>query len=339
MLRSPPTGSIENAGDTPAHAAGAAPDAVHLQLLEQLQQLTMRLQQLEVRHHAPPAAPAAAAPAAAVPAAAGHVDQHELLIPPAEVNVVRNLKFPPFWAGNPALWFAQVKAAFALNNINGDATRYRHVITQLDARTLLAIADFISNPPADNKYPAIKARIMSSFADTTESKLRRLLRGLEPTNEKPSLLLQRIRGLADGHVGDALLRTLFLEQLPEYVRGVLAISGDIDLTTLAQQAERVMEATQSSSVSAIHQQAQHNPQPSVAAVARDTAMADVIAAVAQLTNEVRALKADVRSRGRSSSRTRNTQQQQICRFHARFGDRTRNCEPPCLKAPAARQEN
>lgn len=340
MFRSPQAGAHNDGGDAPAPPA-AAPEAAHLQLQEQYQQLLMRLQQLELRqqqgndanhHQAPPANHAAADPAA--PAAA---DGHEPHFAQAEVNAVRNLKFPPFWAGNPALWFAQVEAAFALHNVNGDTTRYRHIITQLDSRTLPAIADIISNPPVADKYLAIKARIMSSFADTTESKLRQLLRGLDPSNDKPTLLLQRIRNLAGGHVGDALLRTLFLEQLPEYVRGVLAISGDIDLSTLAQQADRVMEATQSSSVSAIHQQAQHSPHPAVASVARDTAMTDLLAAVALLTNEVKALKSDVRSRGRSTSRPRTTQQQ-ICRFHAKFGDRARNCEAPCSKAPAD-QEN
>lgn len=322
MIHSPQTGSAN-----PNHDSDQTLQDAHNQLREQYQQLVERLKQLELQRNTD-ADQAAAQREAPPQQPAGN------LVPVAhgEVNAVHNLKFPPFWSGNPALWFAQVEAAFALNNVNGDASRYRHLITQLDSRTLPAIEDIIRNPPAVDKYLTVKARNMSIFADSTESKLRKLLRGLDPSNEKPSLLLQRIRNLADGKVGDALLRTLFMEQLPEYVRGVLAISGDIDLTTLAQQADKVMEATQSSSVSAIQPQQQ---QESVAAVSRDNAMAEVLAAVASLAKEVKALKSDVQSRSRSSSRHRsanNNTAGNLCYYHARFGDAARKCVSPCAKA-------
>lgn len=250
---------------------------------------------------------------------------------PAEVNLVRNLKIPPFWRENPALWFAQVEAAFALSNITADATQFRHVITQLDSQTLPAISDIILNPPGAGKYLAIKTRIMSSYAETSESKLRKLLRGLDPTNDKPTLLLQRIRNLAEGQVGDALLRTLFLEQLPEYVRGVLVISGDLDLSVLALQADKVMEATKTN-VHAIHQPTQ---QTEVAAISRDTAVSDLINAVAALTKEIKSMKTDRRSRSRSSSRYRSASTENnggICFYHARYGDDARRCQKPCAKS-------
>lgn len=311
----------------------AVPRDEYNQLREQYEQLVARLQHIELQQQPPNAQPIVQAPLAdqlpQPPAAPLHVANDE-------VNVIRNLKIPPFWSGNPALWFAQVEAAFALNHINGDISRYRHVITQLDSRTLPAIADIITNPPAADKYLAIKTRIMSSFAESSETKLRKLLRGLDPSNEKPSLLLQRIRNLAEGQVGDALLRTLFVEQLPEYVRGILAISGDINLTTLAQQADKVMEATQSSSVAAI-QQPKQEQQHSVAAVSQDNVMSEVLAAVAALAKEVKALKSDVRSRSRSSSRPRNNSNNSsgnLCFYHAKFGDDARKCVQPCAKASA-----
>lgn len=324
-MHTPPRGSSNLFAAEEAEELARA----HHQLREQYDQLVVRLQQLEFQN--------AQNEAAVLPPPAPEAQEHR------EVNVVRNLKFPAFWSGNPALWFAQVEAAFALNNINGDATRYRHVITQLDSQTLPAIADIISNPPAANKYLAIKNRIMSSFADTSESKLRKLLRGLDPSNEKPTLLLQRILNLADGQVGDALLRTLFLEQLPEYVRGVLAISGDIDLSTLAQQADKVMEATRSVGVSAVQQQKPNNQQESVAAVSRDNAMAEMLAAVTALTKEVRSLKSDVRSRSRSSSRHRasnfnNGSNGNLCFYHAKFGDNARKCNQPCAKSSNQQQQ-
>lgn len=298
-------------------AAGTAAMAANQQLLAQNQQLMERLRLLEAQM--------AAQPPENIPQ---QQPEHVL----AEVNSIRNLKIPPFWRENPALWFGQVEAAFALFNVTADATRFRHVITQLDSQTLPAIGDIILNPPAADKYLAIKNRIMSSYAETSESKLRKLLRGIDPTNDKPTLLLQRIRHLADGQVGDALLRTLFLEQLPEYVRGVLVISGDLDLSALARQADKVMEATQSS-VSAVHQPINSKE---VAAVTRerDTSFSDLTNAVAALTEEIKRMKADTRSRSRSSSRHRmasSENKSDVCYYHAKFGDDARQCRQPCSK--------
>lgn len=313
----------------PGDAAGAASLEIENQkLVAQNQQLVERLRHLEIQQQAEGRPQQLAEPN---PDAVPPVPQQQ--IEAENVNLVRNLKIPPFWRENPALWFAQVEAAFALSNITADATRFRHVITQLDSQTLPAIADIVLNPPATDKYLAIKTRIMSSFAETSESKLRKLLRGVDPTNDKPTLLLQRIRNLADGQVGDALLRTLFLEQLPEYVRGVLVISGDLDLSALAKQADKVIEATQSN-VSAIHHQPVQVKE--VAAVTRDSTLADLTNALATLTKEIKSMKADARSRSRSSSRQRpqstdNTND--VCFYHAKYGDDARRCRKPCAKSP------
>lgn len=324
MHRSPPT---EKVGDQPGNGA-ASLENQHQQLQMQYQHVVERLRLLELQQNN-------AEQIQAPPPPQQHIAPDNQDAPAAEINAVRNLKIPPFWRENPALWFAQVEATFALNNINADATRFRHVITQLDSHTLPAIADIILNPPPVDKYLAIKTRIMSSFAETSESKLRRLLRGLDPTNDKPTLLLQRIRNLADGQVGDALLRTLFLEQLPEYVRGVLVISGDLDLSALARQADKVMEATQSTNVAAIQQSTQPRE---VAAVSRDPVMNDLLLAVSVLTKEIKSLKSDARSRSRSSSHVRNTStdrstNDKLCFYHAKFGDDARKCKSPCSKAP------
>lgn len=246
-----------------------------------------------------------------------------------EINVIRNLKLPTFWCGNPALWFAQVEASFSLLNITADTTRFRHVITQLDSQTLPAISDIILNPPAHGKYEAIKERIMNSFAETSESKLRQLLRGIDPRDEKPTLLLQRIRNLADGQVSDALLRTLFLEQLPEYVRGVLIISGDLDLSALARQADKVMEATNRNTVAAVTKPENNE----IAAVSsRDATLVDLADAVAKLTKELKSLNHPGRqSRPRSSSRQRSASstKHDVCFYHYKFGEDANRCQKPC----------
>lgn len=309
-----PGGSADNLG-TLAQMANA-----NKLLQEQIQQLTETVQFLEAQH----------------PGNANNnpenLQEHQHDQHP-EVNQIRNLKLPLFWKGNPALWFIQVEAAFSLSNITADTTRFRHVITQLDSQTLPAISDIILNPPANNKYQAIKDRIMSSFAETSESKLRQLLRGIDPRDEKPTLLLQRIRNLADGQVSDALLRTLFLEQLPEYVRGVLIISGDLDLSALARQADKVMEATSRNSVATVSAAViKSESNNEIAAVSRDTTLVELANAVATLTKEIKSIKFSARqTRPRSHSRQRSPSatKSDLCFYHLKFGEDARRCQQPC----------
>lgn len=63
-----------------------------------------------------------------------------------EVASVRVVKLPPFWRDNPFLWFAQVEAAFAINRITSDESRYRYVVVHLDQTVLPLVADLLTNP-------------------------------------------------------------------------------------------------------------------------------------------------------------------------------------------------
>jgi len=49
------------------------------------------------------------------------------------INCV-GIRIPPFWAENPAVWFAQLEGQFALSNITQDATKFYYVISQLDRK-------------------------------------------------------------------------------------------------------------------------------------------------------------------------------------------------------------
>jgi len=55
--------------------------------------------------------------------------------------------------------------------------------------------------------------------------------------------LQKLRNLVGGQCTDAVLRTLFLEQLPDNVRNILAISEVTNLFKLAQLVDRVIETS------------------------------------------------------------------------------------------------
>lgn len=243
-----------------------------------------------------------------------------------EVHAARLIKLPPFWKANPSLWFVQVEAIFQLARVTGDDTKFRYVIISLDPEILPFVSDILEAPPGTGRYQAIKSRILSSFGETSETKLRTLLRGNEMGEEKPSNFLQRLRNLAGQACGDSVLRTLSLEQLPESVRAILAIGGVDDLTTLALQADKAMEVVR----------------PTIATVAAATpnGTSDLGHQIEELRKQVKALSTDVRrerSRGRGNSNRRRPrsrsreprQTQTSCYFHTKFGDKAYKCKPPC----------
>ena len=146
--------------------------------------------------------------------------------PPAtgEILAVRNIKMPPFWKDNPAIWFDQVETAFALYRITNDVTKFRYVVLQFDRTVMPYVSDLVAKPPQTDKYKTLKDRIVTSFAETTELKLRRLLRGIDCQDDKPSAILQKIKNLSEGQCSESILRTLFLEQLPDQIRGIVSIN-------------------------------------------------------------------------------------------------------------------
>lgn len=77
----------------------------------------------------------------------------------------------------------------------------------------------------------IHAWTISSLGIKIDSK--KLLDSHELENEKSSVFLQRLYNLATNQVIDAILKSIFVEQLPKKMRTILAISEVQDLVKLA----------------------------------------------------------------------------------------------------------
>ena len=170
--------------------------------------------------------------------------------PHPAVNAVA-LKLPTFWVARPAVWFAQVEAQFTTRHppIEADLTKYNYVVAALDNVAAGEVEALILSPPAENKYPALKSALIKAFGKTQAQKDNELLSLSGLGDKKPSALLRHIRSLnADP---ETLLRALFLAQLPTEVRQILAGSAKTDLDELATDADRIMEASQTSSLPGI----------------------------------------------------------------------------------------
>lgn len=233
-----------------------------------------------------------------------------------------SVKLSEFWKNDPAMWFAQAEAQFALCRVTEDITKFYHIIAKVDSTVLSHVSDLVSNPPRVDKYEAIKQRLVSRFQMSEQARLEKLLNSCDLGDMKPTHLLVKMQELAAGlNVDGNLMKMLFLQRLPANVRTVLAIH-DGTLTKLAEMADKLVESTG----------------PHVAATSLQTTPSSPVSTNDKLSEQIALLTAEVRklsaegNRNRSSSRSRSKSSdrtKELCWYHFKYGDSAKQCRPPC----------
>lgn len=138
------------------------------------------------------------------------------------ISPYRVQKIPPFWRDDPETWFAQVEATFRVANCRTDRTKADYLVSGLESEVVKHIRDIIiRDPPPENLYESLKERILATFSTSAEARLRQLLKGQALGDQKPSHLLNYMRQLNGGRCSNAVLKSLFLEQLPQTHRAVV----------------------------------------------------------------------------------------------------------------------
>lgn len=212
------------------------------------------------------------------------------------------VKLPVFWPAQPAIWFSQAEAQFALRGISSDSTKYYHVLAALDQDTALRISDVILNTPAD-KYNALKERLLQVFelqeSDRAEQLLALASTGLG--DRTPSQLMEEILQLLGSKPFCFLCKHIFLRQLPTVVRTQLAASDfSKDPRTVANQATMLWRAARVDN--------------------------QLVSNTTVLTSPVSALNAATKpTKTPSSTPTKDA----WCYFHRRFGKAAKKCQTPC----------
>ena len=103
-----------------------------------------------------------------------------------------SLKLPPFWQEDPAFWFHQVEAQFAMKGITQQLTKYHYIVGSLAPETSREVCDVIVTIPATNPFDTLKERLISRTSLTESQRVIKLL-SLEPLDDqKPSQLLRCI---------------------------------------------------------------------------------------------------------------------------------------------------
>lgn len=249
-----------------------------------------------------------------------------------------NIKLPPFWPNDPAIWFAQVEATFATKKLTSQKSRFDYVVASLSPEVITEVRDLVLHPPDTTPYDTFKETLIKRTAASEQRRLQQLFQSEELGDKKPTQLLRRLHQLLGDNttLNDSVLRELFLQRLPGNVRMVLASTpSGTSLENLAELADRVMEVA-APSVAGIKPSATEPPPPPPPAQNSQmeqllTEMAKLQATVAKLTRA--RSKTPSRYSRRSSPSPGPSPSDQTCWYHRKFGSEAKKCTPPCIHHP------
>ncbi|GFV78752.1 uncharacterized protein TNCV_2920121 [Trichonephila clavipes] len=154
-----------------------------------------------------------------------------------------SVKTPPFWEEKPEIWFFQVEAQFSIANIKQEETKFNYLVSQLDTKFIENIWDIIQSDEK-NKYSWAKNRLLSTFKDSEEKCSKKLLTGISLGDMAPSQLLRKMKSFAGVNISKRVLRTLWLDKLPDSIKNILVISSE-DLENLSVMADNIFEINSS----------------------------------------------------------------------------------------------
>lgn len=238
-----------------------------------------------------------------------------------------SVKLPPFWTDKPEMWFYQVEAQFKISGITCEDTQFNYLVAQLEPKYIENIWDIIQDKSA-NKYSAAKNRLLSTFKESENKRIKRLITGLELGDMKPSQLLRKMRTLGSTEdVSDKVLRTIWFEKMPENIKNVLIVS-DGTLENVAAMADKILEM---------------NPRHELASVEKNSSSYDILLSkISNLEQQISSLQLNHSSRSRyrsagrrnlsrSRSRKRYNPEGKYCYFHFKYGKKCfpEKCKQPC----------
>lgn len=234
-----------------------------------------------------------------------------------------SVKIPPFWIERPEVWFFQVEAQFKISGITCEDTKFNYLVAQLEPKYVDSIWDIVTGT-SKGKYADAKKRLLALFQDSEANRLKKLVTGIEMGDMKPSQFLQKLRTVATKDVSENLLKTLWLEKLPDSMKNIILVS-DAELSKLAEMADKIADM---------------NPQRSICAAAAPNP--DLMERIAMLEQQIATLTVQQRHRSaerqpnrhrsRSSSRRRFNPKGSLCFYHYKFGE---NCFPEKCKQPCS----
>ncbi|GFQ92361.1 uncharacterized protein TNCT_655291 [Trichonephila clavata] len=116
-----------------------------------------------------------------------------------------------------------------------------HLVARLEPKVLDDIWNFVKDP-TPNKYSGTKEHLLKIFVESENKKIKRLLTGIELGDMLPSQLLRKMRAFAGTDVSEKAMRTLWLDKMPDSVKGITIVSEE-HLDKIAAIAHKIVEMT------------------------------------------------------------------------------------------------
>ena len=273
-----------------------------------------------------------------------------------------SFRLPAYAPDEAELWLVQVECAFAVAGITNDVQKFKLLVANLPVHVASQVRDVVTREPGS--FQDLKTALRSRLAQSRASRLETLLRDQHLGDQKPTQLLRNMQHMLGNSGSDVgLLRTLFLQRLPQATRAALALlPEDSSIENLASAADRFQDASGGATVSAVAASSSANATcASVPATSpccnagcdpRADINSDLVAAVSALTTAVAQIQANMQNRGsgarrRSRSRPRQPARSDssaaqalpptaddmdrdgYCWYHRKFGAEAHRCSPPC----------
>ena len=150
-----------------------------------------------------------------------------------------NIKLPPFNAENTHHYLRMVDQAFKIYSISEDQDKAFLLITSLPFHLQTELSHTLETQ-SENKFELIKNALIEKTTIPERERMHKLLHEAVMGDRKPSAFLRHLRELAGNDSPDGgLIRSIFLERLPNRIVVIIAPKSDQDLDSIAEFADRI----------------------------------------------------------------------------------------------------
>jgi hypothetical protein len=233
------------------------------------------------------------------------------------------VKLPALWVDKPKTWFIQAEAQFRLSGITREETKFFHVLAALPPTAIESITDIVESfedGGEEEPYTAAKMRILGDLSETKWSRMSKILHHEGLGDQRPSAMMNRMLALmSKGDKPGDLFMAVFMDRLPEDMRALLSLGDFRSPKDMAAAADQIWDAKGArgavpTAVTAVRPPSR-SPSRSPANQDRD-----------RRSQKARRPSTPGPAGGGKGQRS---QLVQLCRFHAKFGDKAYSCQPGC----------
>lgn len=170
----------------------------------------------------------------------------------AEANnpqIKNNPTLPSFNTDNPSLWLNLIEMAFNAYGVTDDSQRCYLTIAALPYTIQQEISDIIV-PNSPISYDDLRTTIIKKTQIPAQKRMRKLLHDTPIGDKTPTQYLRHLRDLAgpDTDRNSPVIRSIFLNGIPNKVTMIVAPKADQPLDDIADIAERVFVHMDNSSM-------------------------------------------------------------------------------------------